>query len=906
MKKISAPKRWAIALGLLPTYAFANYPLEFADFFSEQKKQVEVAIAGGSRNESILANISYDTFQLTHDPLTTQTLLQFLIEQKISESAAKKIVQSLQLGIDANPGCTSMLNTCIPEDKPAQAEYIFDFDAQLLKIFVSPEMMATYSDQKQYHSAARSNNALINWTNLYLSSDESGNHNFTFSNNAVLGLPLGHLSFDSQYQHQSNDFTLYKALYDVEIDNLRGILGYQAQSATPFNSTDALAYGADYSGLGFTFGSSQNLLKGNRQTQQRIQFYAPQAAQLEIYQGDRLLLTRVVTEGQQSISYDQLPSGIYTITMVLRRGDQSIFREQRQVVNTQQFSLAVNEWDYMFNAGLLEETNEFYDKNTPIEDPKINTQERLYARVGTTYRPIENALLSIGTSANVDDILLQTAGQLVYGDSLSGQYNVGYFTSNARYYSGQINYAPFSVSARRFSADTHSNFANLLYGSQDFTEIGAGVSGEALGGDAYLNYFKYQSKYNGKTLESHNITSSWSRNWLGGSVTLSAGYSQYDNKESINTSIVWSTQVSQAVSGQFAAYFDRDGFAYNRNSMNYKTNNENLSTYSTASILLDAKGSGEAEISSTVDGHNNYINYNAYGYMNDKGRRSVSGSLSGTQIISQNGAASTYKRGEAFANIQPEFEDAEKPPAIKYNMLRNNQLAYSGKWFPNTFINLTPYSLMELKLDAESENLDIENKNYRHFVMPGNYYPLNTKVTPLESRLFVLNDIFDKPVRSALCLGEGCVSIEPVSEDGIFRVNFKKGSEIKLVSMHRLCIENKKNSQKAYSQAYCLPGLDETQEMFAWEIKSKSMNKKEAKEALLYLGKYKANENTNRTLLNLKTAGLTLKSINLNKEIYVYVQYQENFTQAQRSLLDTLNAYVILDVIKAEQLFSMR
>ncbi|MGR5235675.1 TcfC E-set like domain-containing protein [Vibrio alfacsensis] len=908
---------------LLPAPAFADYPLEFADFFTEQRDSVEITIAGSQRRSSIDANISYDTFRLTSDEKLNQQLYQFLLQQNLTVAAAKQIIDNLSAGIPANPGCQGALQTCVPENKPGQAEYVFDFDSRRLRLFVSPEMLESSSEQREYYSALRQNNALINWSNLYAYADGDGHSNFTFSNDAVLGLPLGFFAFDSQYQSSDNEFDIYQALYDVEVGDVRALLGYQGQTSSKINTTDTLAYGADYNGIGLTIASSQNLLKGRQQAQQRILFYAPQSAQLEIYQGSRLLVNRVVSEGQQSVGYDQLPSGSYTVTIILRTGEQEIFREQRQVVNSSQFSLAVNDWDYMVNAGMLEEL-----EHQQSDSLNIDSADRSYARGALSFRPLEQALLSLGSTVNGDDLLLQTAGNLAYGDKLSGQYNLGYFRSGAEHYSAQVSFSPLTVpltaSARRFdTGESESSLATMLYGESSFTEMGLGVSGPLLGGTGFVNYFKYQSEYDGQISESDNISASWSRNWLSGSLSISTTYSQYGHDQyDLNTSIMWSSRVNDSLSGQLAAHFDKQGFAYNRNSMTYQTQHENVSSYSTAAIKLAGDGAAEAELSSSINGHTDYVGYSGYGYLNDQGSGSVSGSLSGTQILSRHGAAMTHERGVSFVHIAPQYpnssgrrdnadnsnesNNSHDRIAIKYNMLRDGQFSYRDELIGDSqLLDLTPYSHIEFTLDAEADNVDIENKEYRHFVMPGSYYQLNSKVTPLESRLFVLNDMFDQPVSSARCIGEGCVSIEPVSEDGVFRVNYRQGAPFKIVSSQRLCVQNTALKSASYAQAYCLPGLDESQDRLAWSNQLE-LNNKAGEGTLLYLGKYELNEESSRIVSHLIKVGLALKTVEIDKTIYVYVKFQDYFTQAQRTLLESLNAYVILDVINIEHLFSVR
>ena len=174
------------------------------------------------------------------------------------------------------------------------------------------------------------------------------------------------------------------------------------------------------------------------------------------------------------------------------------------------------------------------------------------------------------------------------------------------------------------------------------------------------------------------------------------------------------------------------------------------------------------------------------------------------------------------------------------------------------------------------------------------------------SQVFLLNDMFGEPIPSVRCLGDSCKSVETLSDDGVFRVNFRKNEPFKLVSAKRLCVYNPELMGETYVQAYCLPGLDEVDGNVVWEDKIDLIDQSDTERALLYIGKYESTNEASHILKRLQEVGLAPKSIEVGDNMYVYVRYLKQYSIAQRDVLESLDAYVVLDSINANQLFSVR
>ncbi|OQQ04002.1 hypothetical protein BK412_10250 [Vibrio campbellii] len=893
----------------------SDYPLDFADFFEQRQENVEVVLVGSNRTEELLANVSYDTFYLQDTTKSRGALEDYLAGQNVSEDAISKVTQKLLQGVPANPGCKVALMSCVPEDIPGQTEFIFDFDNKTLRIFASSEMFNEFNTaEEEYHSPVTQYGALINWSNLYVYGSDNFN-SLAWTNEALLGLPVGYLSFNSQYRHDENDqtFDVFQALYNYEMDDFRAVIGYQDQNVIALNSTDFLGYGADFSGVSATLGSSNNLLKGSVRAHQRLHFYTSQSGQLEIYQGNRLLVSRVVEAGEVSVGYDELPTGTYTVSLVVKQGDKIVLEEQRQVVNNADFSLKVGDWDYRLDVGLLdaEESEQFVVEGSDSESP----ESMAYIRGLATHRPMENLLVGFGGVSNGTNNQMLIGANWSINERANLEYTIGTFTNGDLYQFGQLNVAPFSFSARSVKHNDLNEIDDLtsvLYDGSDTTEYSAGVAGELFGGHAFFNYFYHQTKSEIYDSESDNISLNWSKSVLGGDLSLNATYSKTDVHDTMNTSISWRRRFGNNVSTDFSVSADNDGYAYSRASVGYNRVGDGWFGSANATVRSYADSETVGEINGAINGTNESVNYDSYGYVDTQGGYSLSGSLSGTQIVTHKGIALTTEHDVAFVGLAPKWDIEEAAEsddaALRYAAYKDGSFwrEETVKVGTKSVMPLQQYSDFAFELDVESGNVETTETNSEFFATPGSFYELDNRAIPLASQVFILNDMNGNAISNARCIGESCNSVEQLSDDGVFRVNFRRNEAFKLVSNKRLCVYDESLLGKRYVQAYCLPGLDNLDGQLVRQSDNAVIAQTKSNQALIFVGKYESTEVTKGVIERLNEIGLVSKAIDVGRVEYLYVQYQESYTTAQRTLLESLEAYVILDAINTKQLFTSR
>lgn len=893
----------------------ADYPVDFTDFFTPKKASVLVSLAGDTVGQRVAAEVSYESFRLVvGEGVDERALRRYLGDNQLTTQAIDTILSALSSGIPADPGCKVALEVCKPAVTPEQVSYVFDVDHGNLTIYVGSQLLARSVGDVQYHSAARASNALVNQARLYSYADDVGASGFNAANLTTLGLPYGFLQFNTQYQNTDNQFDVYRGVYDLEVQGVRAVVGYAERDRVQFNSTDFLNDDADYTAFSAQVGTSRNLIKGGAAAVQSVDFFAPQSGQLEVYQGDRLLLSQVVSQGRQSISYSDLPTGAYDIKLVLKAAGSVVIEEPRQIVNTQLFSLPVGAWDGVITAGRLEDIPTQSELNWLYAPERMSTD---FAQARTAWRIADGVLLAGALTGNQDDWYAQAGTSVMWSDWLRGTYQVGGFSSDDIYQAGTLSVGSLFLSARRLDSDANNRWYRLssaLYGERSFFNYSATYSAQLGDGSGYVTYSRYESEdpYTQTELQlskGDNISAGWMVPLLGGSLGVNATYNKSGSNDNLSAGIYWSYALGDKWSSQLSLMSDKSGVSRVQSGVTRTMQQGRWSGAATATAAWarDQEERGEGAFSAMANGSGDWFTASTYGYASSAGQQMVSGTLTGSQFISAEGVGMSYEQSPSFIHVVPDIhlapgEDAISLDDIHYNVRRGKRATYQGNLGQsNAVISLAPYTDTEFAMDAEARSIDIEQPTRREFVYPGTVYTIDTRITPLVSQLFVLSDLQGRPVMQARCVGEACQSVERLSDDGVFRVNYRRGGEMKLMSMNSICIDGPELRRRDVVYTYCLPGLDENEGRIALSRKGVVGDGE-----FLYLGKFAVHQDAQAMLTKLKSAGLATHSVELGSQLYIYVKYSKQYTVAQRTLLEGMDAYIVLNEADINKLFSAR
>lgn len=434
-----------------------------------------------------------------------------------------------------------------------------------------------------------------------------------------------------------------------------------------------------------------------------------------------------------------------------------------------------------------------------------------------------------------------------------------------------------------------------------------------MGVRGFLNYFRYEQENHQYVSESDNLSLSLSTPLWKGDLTVNATYNSDDRgRDSTSVGLSWRKTFGSDYSGHVGVNVDDEGYAYSQANVSRQFTGEDWNGTARIGIKHYDHQNAIGEGSVSVSGHNDSLRYNAYSFADTEGYYSLSGNVSGTQILSSQGGTLTNQSGTTFIGLSPKWdsEDAQQDELdVNYSTLKNDrswkkEAVKVGKL---ELLTLQPYNKVGVQLDVESKNIDADQEEIEFFARPGVYYQVNNAITALVSQTFILNDMNGQPITHARCIGDGCKSVEALSDDeGVFRVNYRNDKPFKLISDKRLCVYNPDSMGSRYVQAYCLPGLENAEGELVRQKDLDTIAKVDIEQALIYIGKYETNEDMHQILSRLSEVGLVWKNIEIGMVQYLYVQYKDNYTLAQRTLLESLDAYVILDTIDKKQLFTSR
>ena len=916
----------------------SSYPIEFSDFYIKQTGKVRLVVAGEIKDIEVVGTFNYDGINVSSDDANQKTIRNYLVNY-INDKEVDIVIRELIDGINANPGCENIISDCVPNVLPNEVSYSFDFDNNTLKIFAGTSLI-TKQNNKEYLPSLRSGNGLVNNSTLYTQFSNEASTSFNFSNKTTIGLPVGFVELDTQARNAGDNFDVYSAVFDTEFGDKRIVFGYLNNTGRSFNTTDILNNNADYSAFNLQFGSSQNLLKGGAKGSQQLSFIAPQDGQIELYLGNRLLLSKSVSSGRQSISYSELPQGAYTVNLKLISAGTVLIDDMIQVVNNNNFILASGDVDYAFNAGVFDTkkfrhtTHDYFNDVHTTE----NDFKRGYLQAKSSWRLAEPVILYSGITTNVDEHYSQIGARYIYEDLFSADYFLGYFSTGDIYQSANIKFGRLSLSAKAFDLDYNTrNFtlSNQLYGTNPYKNFSISYSKPFFGGNGYLNYNNYSSKnYHGinndnsiviekpsdyiyninalnnvlnnalnngsySTISNENYNIGWSTNIYSGTLTLNSNYNSNSAYDEVKFGIYWSQRFGKSVAGGLSVMTNNKGSSQYNNSLSLNASNDNWYANHTvmASLLNDDNDDNfESSLSGTYYWQNDKATVNAYNYVNSKGLLISSGTLQSTQVVSADSISLTKSNGNAFASIN--LESDIPISKIRYN-LYSDKYSKSGyiSGSENTILDINPYDQVLFSLD-DVNNVEILSPTESKFVYPGTVISIDNVIKSLDSQVFIVSDILGKPVSQIRCSGNGCRGVEPLSNDGVFRVKFQKGSTFTLTSERRQCVFDK-DEPKKYINAVCLQGLyhaDDNEITQADETEGTLGDI----EGFAYIG-YTLNMNT---VDALEKVGLPFKSIFVGKTQYIYVKHSNSYSSVQLDVLESIGAKLIPNNIDIQTLFT--
>ncbi|HAS6221200.1 TcfC E-set like domain-containing protein [Vibrio vulnificus] len=799
----------AINVLIFPSLAFGySIPKGFESDFEFKERFVKIRNLDGSLSSPIKFFGNYESVEVKEEGAISE-LSAILKGNHISEFYIKKIITDMMLGVKDSGLCIGKVDAC--KIYPEEYHLHYNFNEQEIIIFVNQNILE-YEEQVKteiYHSPISLNNGLINSFDLYASSSGSDSLEVSLNDKAYLGLPYGYVTVDVNLNNSLDDnFKVYEFGYNLDVNSNVLKIG-QFKYQPNMNSTDFLNGVTDREQLSLNIGSSKNLLVGGPRGEKKLYFFAPVTGSVKIYRNGRAIYQSTVEEGNNVISYRDLPYGRYEAKLELESLGTTVSTQLYQIYNTDKDELIVNDFDYAISAGLL--LNNFTDESNELSDNLAFGKGLIsYQLFNSTMLGAGVTITQEGESANIgiqhDWLTLRLSSELLYKhyDSAS------YFETSVNLFGANFSYREFSNNGNKL--------ALLDYGKLDYTKasfsynyrIGASES-------LYTNYtrLKYgKSKSNNdKSLNYFSI--GYNRPFIASStLDFSVDYTEDNNELSFNLS--WKVPLSGTV--KFIS--------------GVKTNKENISQFST-SIRKDKLFETENTVSSievsniynayngsmTHDArlinqfNNEYIRSNVSLYGSNAERKiGFAANLSNTQLFTANGVNFTNKPASSYAVI--EIDSLEKENGEKGFLSVGNESENSSSkkmiYAESSVSALKPYGFYKVNFDAESVDMyNSGESKVEMFSHPGSVAVMKPKVRKVISFISSFYDLFESPVESLDCYGEGCLSVVEIM-DGVYKVSVLEGFGFKIESTSMNCIIPKEiDGNMNLGKNYCLPFINE-------------------------------------------------------------------------------------------------
>lgn len=880
-----------IVMGLALLISFnvvARVPDSFKEFFAFEDKMIRLTISGDTLGETVLLNSNYNTLKLPNDKSIESRLKikKFLKRNNLNDVVIEHFLSALANGIESDASCKGDMAECIVY--PDVYSVVYDYDHSHLRLFVNGNLLDKNIDfEREYAEADNEHGAIINSIDLYTNAYNSNSKNYTINNKTLIGLPLGYITSDLSVTNNKNTdkFNINEISYDIEYEDYRLYAG-KYKYAPKFNTTDFLNTNTRYEQVSANFGSSQNLLKGEKSNLDRIFYYSPAKGELLIYRNGIIIRQKNIDEGQGFIGYDELPSGRYEIRLDIVISGNVISSDSVQVYNSVRDKLEVGGYDYLFSIG------SFQNNRYNYSDVEKEYKDKWFAKAAIAKRISAPITLGAGilSSDNGTAVTLGSQIYMPYGFTFDAIANI--FSDSALFYDTSLSNGLFSLRYEKLSlSDEEMNsFAKYLYFDREYERISITGNYRFSGGiHAYSTYSKGKEKSLG------NITSQLNDNFdywsitSGMSLPLRGGMNLGLTLDYQDVSEEWSTMVTLSVPLDYG-YSARSMFSVKdgsissiRNSLeksnvfNSSIVDSNLSVAQSYSADVLDKNITEAILSANVN--EKKWRGNAYLYSDTKGNtRGASASFSSTQVVKEKRLLLTSDKSSSYALMDVNSLDSHD--SYGYATVRRN-----GNVQKKTFVydktNLYPlnsYNEYDISLDTESVALVNLGQSYANeFIKPGSLLTIKADVRQIVSFLSAFEDVFGNRVNDINCEGDGCHNIQKI-HSGVFQISLMYGLGFELISGNNICIIPESKTERQifnYGKNICVPNIKPMNYVVL-------QDRKESKN-LYFLGLYNEEAKFSEVYRVVESLNPIVKEIGKYKAIYI-VADENDFRIAEFNL----------------------
>ncbi|WP_435250125.1 TcfC E-set like domain-containing protein [Vibrio sp. nBUS_14] len=856
---------FCLLLPMLSQSSYSQGMLEgFEDLFEIKPEKVRLRNLDGSFTSPIVFLTSFNTIKLeSNNEESISSIFEYLNDNSILDEYQQSIVEQLMIGVKDHSRCLGKLNEC--ELYPETFEIVHNYNDRELYLYVSPNVLS-YSDNNEevlYHSSLSENNGLINSFDLYISDYQDQNSTISFNDQTTVGLPYGYLKSDFNLSNRDDSSKLYEAAYHLDVESYSIKAGH-FEYDPEINSTDFLNNMARISQNSIIIGTSQNLLVGGNNNNKALSFYAPASGSVQVLRDDRLIFQGVVPEGQNSISYSQLPMGRYEVVLNVMSGGQVINTQTFQVYNARTDTLTQGDFDFVATGGLFS-GGAYDDSNNDIQ----NIENDFYSKGLISYQFTSSILIGLGGLITESGSMYSIGGSynmIDWGLDSEAVYNQ---FEEASYLNVNVGIPHLSLSYNRLDNQHSDPIASYIYGGADYSRLSADLSYNFSGGHSlYATYSLNQdnptSNINSDNKQEQQFLSVGysAPAALNSHININLDYSEATDDTSV--SLLWSVPLSDTVEtifgltgtdeevNQFKTTLRRKQLV---DSKVFNTSLEVSNTY--------AQGNNDMyqDAQLVANGTTKYASMNGTISTSTNGSNGFTGGLSSSQIATSDNVYVTDRAASSYTLVDIEqVGNMERIMDEKGLFSLKKEGRSSGKFIvyqDETIVPLEDYR--QYRANFDSESLDIYNSGDSSttvFTHPGTVALIEPKVSRVVSFVSAFNDISEQPILEMECHGEACIDVNEMT-DGVYRVSVLEGMDFTLSSKESQCLlpfELTSIEQTNFGLNYCLP---------VEKDKPISLDDGEMQLTAVFLGAYQNSNKLNIALEKLESRGYRI----IQKEI---------------------------------------
>ncbi|MCG6303598.1 TcfC E-set like domain-containing protein [Vibrio vulnificus] len=902
-------KKRTIILFFLSHSAIAQVPKDFEAFYEPQVKEIKVRGVDGSLYPMPML-VTYNSVQLVASKAQTQALTQYLISTGVSESAASQIVGALEAGESNKLNCGHDLELC--SLNPEKFEFYYDDHSSMLYLYINKRLLDEQFvslNERRFAETHNSNAAFINHMGLFGSTDFNGEVNTSLSDEFIWSLPYGEFYFDGYLSNQENTSEINYGYYNIEHQDLRLTAGYH-QERLETNATSFLLNGTQYHDWNVSVFSSANLAGGESLSQQKVYFYSPKVAVLKVYRSGRIIKQMNITEGQGSLSYTELPMGVYDIEIEISSGSNIISKEVVRIYNSSNETLARGQSDFSLTVGLLAEESsqlypqlEQYPQIEGYEDlDSLQIENEAYVHAAYAYKMADSQTVALGLMATEKHYLSQFGlqGYLPF----KTQYNLNFSSidGKASYFNAYLSMGRWGASYEKLCNADNNVFASYIYGRESKEQLNLSTSYQIdreIIGYTTINYIEqqgrrqaYKSWYTSTGISMPSVVNS--------TLDINLNYSQSLSNDSlsmnqVSVSLNWSIPLSADFTAQFGTSFSEGGLSQYNTSLQSGDllEREDLDGRIVLgnSYYANSTNSTLNNVSFYGTQSNEHYTSNGFIYFADDGEKAANISVNSSQIITRNRTLTTSNRADNYAIIgtgDTMTHDSEQSNGVVTIKLDKKSSTTRLLSEDVNIIGLDSYRSTKIEVDTESVALyNSGDKQKSGFTHPGSVLEVDAKVSKVISFISRFKDIFGNDISDLICQGDACINSESLSS-GIYKVDVQEGIDFSLTSKGQKCYLPSIDdfSQLNFGENYCLPEIAQLDTMI--------MHSKGQKKYIIFLGGFdddfvfdeKVNLPKEMKLMTVKQGKNTLLYLEYDKEMTLTSNQKQNLEQIAKMAIN--------------------